>query len=72
MAGLPTTEDPEQAMQLPFAARYLKCGEAAKGVCGQSKYNVTCWMPWPNSSFVPPTNQANSPGGQVGWHPGNR
>jgi hypothetical protein len=73
MAGLPRTENPVQAASVPYAARYMNCGDDAKQVCGEKKYETTCWLPLPNrSSIVPPTNQGKSPHGQAGWHPGNR
>lgn len=36
----------------------------------EEKYNAICWEP--RSDFEPTNKQADHPGGQAGWHPGNR
>lgn len=71
MAGLAKTEDPVQASQVPFAARYLNCGQDAKQICGERRYNTTCWIPR-DDAIEPKTKQKSNPSGQASWHPGNR
>jgi len=48
----------------PYAARWFEEKERSE------KYNAICWEP--RSDFTPMTHQNESPGSQVGWHPGNR
>lgn len=52
----------ENENEIPYAAQWYDEQH--------TKYNAICWEP--RSDFEPPTNQKDSPGSQVGWHPGNR
>lgn len=65
------TNDAVQVSQLPWAARYLNCGNEAAQLCKTIRYNATCWIQR-NDGLQPVTKQREKPGGQASWHPGNR
>lgn len=52
----------ENAKTIPYAAQWYDQT--------QEKFNAICWEP--RSDFTPTKKQAEHPGSQVGWHPGNR
>lgn len=52
----------ENFKKQPWAARWFNEKE--------DKYNAVCWEP--RSDYTPETEQADHPGSQVSWHPGNR
>jgi len=71
-AGLKKTESDEQALELPWATRYVLCDKDDIELCtrNEHKYNATCWIDRPDVS--PLVEQREKPGSQVSWHPGNR
>jgi len=70
MKGISKTLDMKQALELPWAARYLDCDKDAEPECRERAYNGTCWVKRPD--FEPTTKQRNEPTGRQKWHPGNR
>eukprot|EP00537_Pseudo-nitzschia_pungens_P007589 CAMPEP_0172357806 /NCGR_PEP_ID=MMETSP1060-20121228/2136_1 /TAXON_ID=37318 /ORGANISM="Pseudo-nitzschia pungens, Strain cf. cingulata" /LENGTH=1002 /DNA_ID=CAMNT_0013078649 /DNA_START=148 /DNA_END=3156 /DNA_ORIENTATION=+ len=50
------------AASQPYAARWMNEKE--------EKYNAVCWEP--RKDYTPEKKQNVKPGGQAGWHPGNR
>ena len=71
--GLKEANTVEEVEATPFAAKYLKCGDAVKDYCKeQPAYCAKCWVERddvPASSFP---HLKEKPGGQVSWHPGWR
>jgi hypothetical protein len=70
MKGIPVTVSEEQAVSVPYAARYLNCEHEMKDVCEENKYNAVCWVDRPD--VLPPISQDKFVGGRAGWHPGFR
>ena len=70
MESIPLTEDEEQARTLPLAARFLKCAESAKALCGKKKFNSRCWID--RDDVTPTTQQRKAPRDQTEEHPGFR
>jgi len=70
--GLPATLTKEQALELPWGARYVSCDHTSAAVCAarENKYNATCWIDRPD--YTPTMPQEDSPDGQASWHPGSR
>ena len=74
--ALPLTEDIEQALNVPYAGRYMKCGPIANelNLCGDKRnpntYNSQCWVD--RSDFTPSIGQNDKTSGRAGWHPGFR
>ena len=73
---MPITEDAEQALKVPYAARYMKCGPIGNelNLCGDKRnpntYNGMCWVD--RSDYTPPKGQGGATPGRAGWHPGFR
>ncbi|KAG7348320.1 hypothetical protein IV203_017025 [Nitzschia inconspicua] len=70
--GIPQAETLEEVEALPWASRYLKCGSDINQICKENKYIGHCWDDDIHPGLEPPTKQKSVPGGQAGWHPGNR
>jgi hypothetical protein len=70
MKGLPMVESEEQAMKIPYAARYLVCADEVRSLCNNNKYNAVCWIDRPD--VTPPTKQYAATKGRASWHPGFR
>lgn len=70
LMGIPFTKSTEQAWQLPYAVRYLRCPGDRKDLCDDRKYKTTCWVKRPD--VKPPVKQNNEAGGQMTQHPGFR
>lgn len=72
MSGIPETVDDEQASELPFAARYMKCASGSSELCGDAgnRFRTRCWID--RDDVTPPTPQNAHVGSQVKWHPGFR
>lgn len=68
--GLTLAKNVEELDAQPWAARYLKCDNELKKICGAHEYSGTCWIN--RDDFTPNVTQANAPGGRASWHPGNR
>jgi hypothetical protein len=62
--------DEVQCETVPWAARYLKCSGEAQTLCGANKFHANCWVE--RDDVKPQIPQAEKPGSQVKWHPGNR
>lgn len=72
--GVPVTVDEEQALTIPYAARYMKCDNKRLDLCTkQDRFCAVCWIP---RDDLDPANLfphlAPKPGSQVRWHPGWR
>lgn len=70
MRGLPEVTSEEQALKIPWAARYLTCNNEVKNLCGANRYNATCWIERPD--VTPSTKQFGDTKGRASWHPGFR
>uniref|UniRef100_A0A7S1YAZ3 Uncharacterized protein n=1 Tax=Grammatophora oceanica TaxID=210454 RepID=A0A7S1YAZ3_9STRA len=68
---LPTIGSEEQAQNVPYAVRYMKCTPDRGDLCKQHKYQGKCWIDGQWDQYNP-TNQNKEPGSRVNWHPGNR
>jgi len=72
MDGIPEVESVEQAKDLPWAARYLKCKTEVEDICKEEpRFCSKCWIDR-EDNIVPEAEQRDSPRGQVKWHPGWR
>ena len=72
MDGIPEVESVEQAKDLPWAARYLKCKTEVEDICKEEpRFCSKCWIDR-EDNIVPEAEQRDSPKGQVKWHPGWR
>ena len=72
LSGIKEITDEDQALALPFAARYIKCEEKSKGVCNanEQKFRTQCWID--RDDVTPPTTQKAHPDNQDESHPGFR
>lgn len=74
MDGIEAIQNETHALQVPYAARYLKCSHDRQDICdGAPRFCATCWNERPN--YVKEDhfwNIAAKPGSQVKWHPGWR
>mmetsp|Transcript_7379 Transcript_7379/g.15793 ORF Transcript_7379/g.15793 Transcript_7379/m.15793 type:complete len:1042 (+) Transcript_7379:87-3212(+) len=66
----PITVDEVQALQVPWAARYLNCERENQAICKQHEYDSGCWVD--RDDYTPVTPQDAQVGGRASWHPGNR
>lgn len=49
----------------------MNCPRGQDEICKAHEYEGNgCWVE--REDFTPPTKQDKQPGGQAGWHPGNR
>jgi hypothetical protein len=72
MDGIPEVESVQQAQDLPWAARFLKCKPEAQDICKEEpRFCAKCWIDR-EDNIVPETKQSDHPAGQVKWHPGWR
>ena len=72
MDGITEVESLEQAKELPWAARFLKCKPEVENLCKEEpRFCAKCWIDR-KDNITPETNQLDKPKGQVGWHPGWR
>lgn len=72
MDGITEITSEEQAEQLPFAARYLKCANDVQEICSsQPRFCAHCWIDR-DDGVKPDMSQLDKPKGQVKWHPGWR
>jgi len=72
MDGMPKVESLEQAKDLPWAARYMKCQDEVEDLCKEEpRFCAKCWIDR-DDNIVPEAKQLNQPKGQVKWHPGWR
>jgi translation initiation factor IF-1 len=72
MDGIPEVESVEQANDLPWAARFLKCKDEVKDICkSEPRFCVKCWIDR-DDNVMPEAEQYDNPKGQVKWHPGWR
>lgn len=70
--GIELTTSEEQAETLPWAVRYMRCGDDAKDVCKKhNSYCAKCWVDR-EDGIKPEEPQQLNYGGQVSWHPGWR
>lgn len=73
--GIIEVTSEEQAMQVPFASRYMKCDHERQDLCkNEPTFCVHCWIDRdditnPKELFP---NLESRPTGQVKWHPGWR
>jgi len=62
----PETLDEKQALEVPWAARFLNCPRTSVEICKAHEYEGNgCWVERPD--FKPPTEQNKQPGGQTSW-----
>jgi len=70
--GIPEVESAEQALTIPWAARYMKCKDDVKYLCDdEPRFCTKCWIDR-EDGIAPEKNQLKNPKGQVKWHPGWR
>jgi hypothetical protein len=68
--GAPLTTGAEQALEVPYAARYLKCSPEAKDFCNtQQRFCSHCWY---ESMGEPPFPQREQFSDNKNFHPGWR
>ncbi len=72
--GIPITKSAEQALELPYATRYLNCAPEAKDFCAvQPRFCTVCWIdPIGDGSIIPPTPQKEQFSDNSNFHPGWR
>jgi len=68
--GIPEVQDAIQALEIPWAARYMKCSRDTNDLCEANKYNGTCWIE--RDDVQPARSQSGVVPGRVSWHPGWR
>ena len=72
MDGIPEVESIEQAKDITWAARYLKCKAEVQDICKEEpRFCSKCWIDR-EDNIVPEAKQLDHPKGQVKWHPGWR
>lgn len=72
MDGITEIESLEQAKDVPWAARFLKCKPEAEEVCKEEpRFCAKCWIDR-EDNISPAAKQLDKPRGQVKWHPGWR
>jgi len=72
MDGIPEVESVEQANDLPWAARFLKCKDGVEDICKEEpRFCIKCWIDR-DDNIMPEAKQLEHPKGQVKWHPGWR
>jgi hypothetical protein len=70
--GLIEVESAEQANDVPWAARYMKCKPEVQDLCqAEPRFCATCWIDR-DDGVKPDAKQLDRPQGQVKWHPGWR
>lgn len=70
--GIIEVESAEQALEIPWAARFMKCKPEVQELCNQEpRFCATCWIDR-DDGIKPDVPQPASPKGQVKWHPGWR
>jgi hypothetical protein len=55
--------------EMPWAARYIKCGGDINEICKQYQYRDRCWDE-NRTDVTPVTKQKEYPDGRAKWHPG--
>ena len=67
---LERTQDEEQVEGLPFAVRYMLCGDRGD-LCNEHKYNSVCWAPRSDDANPSPDRKIDPfVSGRANWHPG--
>ena len=72
MDGIKEVTSEEQAKEIPYAARFLKCANNRADLCKQNRFCATCWIDRSDVSrdkFLQIRDKVPS---QVKWHPGWR
>lgn len=70
--GIMEVESDEQAKEIPWAARYMKCKDDMQDLCNnEPRFCSTCWIDR-DDGINPEAKQLDKPRGQVKWHPGWR
>ncbi len=70
--GIMEVESAEQATEVPWAARYMKCKDEVQDLCkNEPRFCSTCWIDR-EDGIKPEQAQLDRPRGQVSWHPGWR
>lgn len=70
--GIMEVESAEQAKEMPWAARYMKCKDDVQDLCNnEPRFCSTCWIDR-DDDVKPEAKQLERPRGQVKWHPGWR
>lgn len=70
-SGIEATRDEAHALEMPWAARFIKCDEDRSELCKEDRYAATCWIDR-EDGIKPEAGQRAKPDGQVRWHPGWR
>lgn len=72
MDGITEVESLNQAKDIPWAARFLKCKDEVESLCKEEpRFCAKCWINR-EDGISPERKQRNKPRGQVKWHPGWR
>jgi hypothetical protein len=70
--GIAEVESAEQAKEIPWAARYMKCKPEVQDLCNnEPRFCAKCWIDR-DDGIKPDFKQLDRPKGQVKWHPGWR
>merc|ERR1719491_1213110 len=70
--GIMEVDSFEQAKEIPWAARFMKCKPEVKDLCKEEpRFCAKCWIDR-DDNIKPEMKQRDRPKGQVGWHPGWR
>jgi hypothetical protein len=72
MDGIAEVESLEQAKEIPWAARFMKCKSEVGDLCKEEpRFCSKCWIDR-DDNIKPKKKQWDKPKGQVKWHPGWR
>lgn len=69
--GIDPVRDENQALEIPWAARFIKCLDECKELCKDNRFRSTCWINR-TDHIMPEKSQRGKLEGQVKWHPGWR
>lgn len=70
--GIREVTSEEQAMTVPYAARYIQCAKDCADLCTKDRFCATCWIDRDDVSKDLFPLLKEKPESQVKWHPGWR
>jgi hypothetical protein len=70
-AGIEAVRDEAHALEIPWAARFIKCVDERAELCKDDRFAATCWIDR-EDGIKPEEGQKVRLDGQVRWHPGWR
>jgi|UPI000581A067 hypothetical protein len=72
MLGIPVVTSEEQAMTIPYPARYMLCDKDVTPLCQEDRFCGMCWVDRDDVDKSQFTEIHEIPGARVKWHPGWR